>query len=190
VAGINAVTLAAHEIDPSIQVRVIWVNGGYDPGREEDAAKAHIDQGAGIIVQHTDSRAAVQVAEERGLMAFGQASDMRRFGPNVQLTAIVDRQLGRLYCYVSRARAVLNGIWKSHAVWMGIKDGAVEIAPYGPKVPEAVRKAADAVEDGIVAGTPTRSPGPIKDQKGVERDPAGPVRPTRSSKRWIGRFPA
>jgi len=63
VMGVNAFTLAAHKIDPSIQVRGIWVNSWYDPGKEADAAKAHIDQGADIIVQHTDSPAAVQVAE-------------------------------------------------------------------------------------------------------------------------------
>lgn len=170
VMGINAFTLAAHKIDPSIQVRVIWVNSWYDPGKEADAAKAHIDQGADIIVQHTDSPAAVQVAEERGLMAFGQASDMRRFGPTAQLTAIVDNWDAY---YVSRAQAVLDGTWKSHAVWMGIKDGAVEIAPYGPKVSEPVRQAAEAVKAGIVAGTLHPFTGPIQDQKGIERIPAG-----------------
>jgi simple sugar transport system substrate-binding protein len=170
VMGINAFTLAAHRIDPTIQVRVIWVNSWYDPGKEADAAKAHVDQGADIIVQHTDSPAAVQVAEERGLMAFGQASDMRRFGPNAQLTAIVDNWDAY---YVSRARAVLDDTWKSHAVWMGIKDGAVEIAPFGPKVGEAVRQAAEAVKAGIVAGSLHPFTGPIKDQKGTERIPAG-----------------
>ena len=56
---------------------MIWANTWYDPGKEADAAKAHIDQGADIVVQHTDSPAPLQVAQERGLMAFGQASDMR-----------------------------------------------------------------------------------------------------------------
>ena len=47
-------------------------------------------QGADIIVQHTDSTAPLQVAEEQGKQGFGQASDMIKFAPKAQLTAIVD----------------------------------------------------------------------------------------------------
>jgi basic membrane protein A len=90
VQGMNSFTLALRKVNPEASVSVIWVNSWYDPGKEADAAKALIDQGADIIVQHTDSPAALQIAEERGLMAFGQASDMRRFAPTAQLTAIVD----------------------------------------------------------------------------------------------------
>ena len=39
-------------------------------------------------MQHTDSPAPMQVAEKRGKLAFGQASDMKAFGPNAQLTAL------------------------------------------------------------------------------------------------------
>ena len=52
---------------PRRQIRIIWVNSWYDPGKEADAAKALIDQGADIIVQHTAVRRALQVAEERGV---------------------------------------------------------------------------------------------------------------------------
>jgi basic membrane protein A len=170
VQGINAFTIALHKIAPDATVSVIWANTWYDPGKEADAAKAHIDQGADIIVQHTDSPAALQVAEERGLMAFGQSSDMRRFAPNAQLTAIVDDWDPY---YIARAQAVLDGTWQSHGVWMSMKDGAVVIAPYGPKVPEAVAKEADALKAAIIAGTHHPFTGPIADASGKERIPAG-----------------
>ena len=53
-------------------------------------AKTLIDQGADMITQHTDSPAPLQVAQNRGVMGFGQASDMEAFAPNAQLTAIID----------------------------------------------------------------------------------------------------
>ena len=56
VRGINSFTLALRKIRPDAQVKVIWVNSWYDPGKEGDAAKALIDQGADVILQHTDSR--------------------------------------------------------------------------------------------------------------------------------------
>ena len=45
-------------------------------------------------MQHTDSPAAMQIAEQRGALAFGQDSDMIKFGPKAQLTAH-HQQLGR-----------------------------------------------------------------------------------------------
>lgn len=170
VQGINAFTIALRKVSPEAAVSVIWANTWYDPGKEADAAKAHIDQGADIIVQHTDSPAALQVAQERGLMAFGQASDMARFAPDAQLTAIVDNWTPY---YTGRFKAALDGTWASQAVWMGIKDGAVVIAPYGPKVPDAVRKEADALTAAIAAGTHHPFMGPIADAAGKERIPAG-----------------
>ncbi|MDX6751535.1 BMP family ABC transporter substrate-binding protein [Geminicoccaceae bacterium 1502E] len=170
VQGINAFTLAARKVNPDVEVRVIWASTWYDPGKEADAAKAHIDQGADIIVQHTDSPAALQVAEERGLMAFGQASDMSKFAPNAQLTAIVDNWSPY---YIKRVQAVLDGSWKSHAVWLGLKDGEVAIAPYGPKVPPEVAAEADEVQQAIIAGTRHPFDGPITDRDGKERAPAG-----------------
>ncbi len=170
VMGINAFTLAMRKLRPDAQIKVVWVNSWYDPGKEADAAKALIDQGADIISQHTDSPAALQVAEQRGVFAFGQSSDMRKFAPKAQLTAIVDNW-GPYY--IQRVQAVLDGTWKSHTVWWGLKEKMVEIAPYGPMVPEKVRAAADAVKQGIIDGTIHPFAGPIRDQSGTLRVPEG-----------------
>src|SRR5712675_3707143 len=90
VMGINATILGAQTVNPNIKVKIIWANTWFDPGKEADAAKALIDQGADIIMQHTDSPAAMQVAAQRGVLAFGQDSDMIKFGPKSQLTSILD----------------------------------------------------------------------------------------------------
>ena len=163
VSGINAFMLAAQKIRPDIEIKIVWVNSWYDPGKEADAAKALIDQGADIIVQHTDSPAALQVAEDRGVYAFGQASDMSRFAPNAQLTAIVDNWD---QYYVDRVKAVLDGIWESTDTWGGIASGMVEIAPYGPAVTPEVAAAADKVKDAIAAGELHPFAGPITNQAG------------------------
>ncbi len=170
VMGINAFTLAMRKKRPDAQIKVVWVNSWYDPGKEADAAKALIDQGADIIAQHTDSPAPLQVAEERGVSGFGQSSDMRKFAPEAQLTAIVD-DWGPYY--IERVKAVLDGTWKSHSVWYGIREGMVRIAPYGPRVPEDVRAEAEAVKQGIIDGTLHPFAGPIKDQTGKLRVPEG-----------------
>ena len=70
VRGINSFTLGLHSVNPDANVKVVWVSTWFDPGKEGDAAKTLIDQGADILTQHTDSPAPLQVAEERGILAF------------------------------------------------------------------------------------------------------------------------
>ena len=122
VMGINSFMLGAQSVNPDFKVKIVWVNTWYDPGKEADAAKVLFDQGADIIVQHTDSTAPLQVAEEQGKLGFGQASDMIKFAPKAQLTAIIDNW-GPYY--ISRVKAVLDGTWKSGDTWDGMKDGMV-----------------------------------------------------------------
>jgi len=163
IRGINAVTLAARKINPKIQVKVVWVNSWFDPGKESDAAKTLIDQGADIIFQHTDSPAPVQVAEKRGVWAVGQASDMAAFGPKAQMTAIIDNWAPY---YIARTKAVMDGTWKSSDTWNGIKPGMVKLAPYNKGLPADAVALAKSVAKGIADGSIHPFAGPIKDQSG------------------------
>jgi len=172
VRGINSFYLAAKKVNPDIQLKIVWVNTWYDPGKEGDAAKALIDQGVDIIAQHTDSPAALQVAQDRGVYGFGQASDMSGFAPEAQLTAIVDNWD---QYYIDRVQAVIDGTWESGMTWGGIDSGMVVIAPYGPAVPAEVAAAADAVKDAIAAGELHPFAGPIKNQAGELVVPEGEV---------------
>ncbi len=90
VRGINSFARGLRSVNPKASVKVVWVATWLDPGKEGDAAKALIDQGADMIVQHTDSPAPLIIAEERGVMGFGQASNMIAFAPKAQLTARVN----------------------------------------------------------------------------------------------------
>jgi len=163
VMGINATALAARKVRPDATVRVVWVHTWFDPAKEADAAKALIDQGVDIMTQHTDSPAPLQVAESRGILGFGQASDMKTYAPRAQLSAILD--LWGDY-YISRVQAVLDGTWKSQSIWYGFNEKMLAMAPYGEAVPEALRQGADAIIAGTINGSYHAFTGPIKNQKG------------------------
>jgi simple sugar transport system substrate-binding protein len=172
VQGVNAATLAARAIDPAIEMQVVWVSSWYDPGKEADAAKALMAQGVDVIMQHTDSPAPLQAAENApGVLAFGQASDMHRFAPTSQLTSIIDDW--RPY-YVKRVQAVLDGTWKSEDVWDGLATGKVVMAPYW-NMRYAVAAEAAEVERQLRLGERHAFTGPIKDRDGKERIAAGAV---------------
>jgi simple sugar transport system substrate-binding protein len=170
VSGINAFTLAARKVNPEFRTNVVWVSSWYDPAKEADAAKALFDQGADVIAQHTDSPAALQAAEQRGLMAFGQAWDMSSFAPAAHLTAI-QNDWG-IY-YIDRIQKVLDGSWASSDSWWGFKEGMLKMAPFNEKIPEDVVAASEATQAGIVDGSAPAFAGPIKDRDGTERAAAG-----------------
>ena len=74
-------------MNPDVEFSVVWVYTWEDAAKEADAAEALINQGADILMQHTDTTAPMLKAEEAGILAFGQASDMIAAGPNAQLTS-------------------------------------------------------------------------------------------------------
>ena len=164
VQGINSFILGAQSVNPDFKVKVVWVNTWFDPGKESDAAKALLDQGVDILTQHTDSTAPMQVAAERGALAFGQASDMNAFGPTTQLTSIVDNW-GPYY--LSRIKAVLDGTWTQSATWGGMADGHVVMAPYA-NMPDDVKAMAEATQAKITSGEFNPFTGPIMKQDGTE----------------------
>jgi simple sugar transport system substrate-binding protein len=161
VMGINAFMLGAQSVNPDFKLKIVWVNSWFDPGKEADAAKALFDQGADIITQHTDSTAALQVAEERGLLGFGQSSDMIKFAPKAQLTSNTDNW-GPYY--VERIKAALDGTWKPDNVWLGIKDKAVVLSPF-TNMPDDVKKMAEDTEAKIAGGWNPFT-GPVAKQDG------------------------
>ncbi|WP_296989486.1 BMP family ABC transporter substrate-binding protein, partial [Thalassospira sp. UBA1131] len=171
VRGINSFMMGAWSVNPDVQVKIVWANTWYDPGKEGDAAKALIDQGADIMVQHTDSPAPLQVAENRGVLGFGQASDMIKFAPKAQLTAIVDNWDSY---YVARAKAVADGTWESKDTWGGINTGMVEMAPY-TNMPDDVKALAEETAAKIASGEFHPFTGPIYDQAGELRVAEGEV---------------
>jgi simple sugar transport system substrate-binding protein len=164
IRGINSAYLAAKSVNPDVQFKIVWANTWFDPALEADAAATLIEQGADVLMQHTDSTAPMTIAEERGILAFGQASDMKNFGPNAQLTAIIDNWAPY---YIERTQAVLDGTWESSDTWGGIDSGMVELAPFSERIHEDVRAKAQAAADAIVAGTLHPFTGPINRQDGT-----------------------
>ena len=163
VRGINAAYLAAKSVNPDVQFKIIWVSTWFDPAKEADAATALIEQGADVIMQHTDSPAAMTIAEEKGIYAFGQASDMAQFGPNARLSSIIDNW-GPYY--VQKSTDVLNGTWESTDTWGDIASGMTEIGAFSDKIPADVQAEAQAAIDGMVDGSFHIFTGPIKKQDG------------------------
>jgi simple sugar transport system substrate-binding protein len=171
--GIDAFMLGAQSVNPDFKVKIVWVNTWFDPGKEADAAKTLVDQGADILVQHTDSPAAMQVAEKAGIHAFGQSADMASFGPKAQLASLID-EWGPYY--IKEVQAMLDGKWTKHETWAGMAEGDVVLAPLA-NMPADVKAMAEKSIDDIKSGKLVVFSGPVYKQDGTLVVKPGAVMP-------------
>jgi basic membrane protein A and related proteins len=172
IRGINAFTQGVKLTNPQAKVKVLWVQSWYNPAKEREAAQALIKSGADVLTQHTDSGAVVQLAEEKGIYAFGYNSDMSKFAQTAHLTSIISKW-GKFY--TDKALAVMSNTWKSQNVWDGISAGMVDISPMNQAIPVDVQQLVNAKRDEFIQGTAHPFDGTVKDQKGVVRVPKGKV---------------
>jgi simple sugar transport system substrate-binding protein len=168
VQGMNAFLLGMRSVNPKATLKFIMINSWYDPGKEGDAAKALIDQGCDIITQHTDSPSPLQVAQSRGIKAFGEATDMNSFAPSTQLTANVNQWGGY---YTKRMKAVIDGTWTSTDTWEGIPE-MLTMAPFR-NMPDDVKALATQTVTDITSGKNKIFVGPLTDQSGAVKLAAG-----------------
>lgn len=165
IRGINASYIHAKKANPDVEMDIVWVYTWIDPGKEADAAKALIEQGADVIMQHTDSTAPLAEAEQTpGVIGFGQASDMYQYAPSPRVSSIIDNWAPY---YIDRVGAVMNGTWESSSVWDGIADGMVKIGEMTDVIPEDVRVEAQNMADSIASGDYHPFTGPLNKQDGT-----------------------
>lgn len=164
IRGINSAYIHAKKANPNVEFSVVWVYTWFDPAKEADAAKALIEQGADVILQHTDSTAPQAAAEKAGnVYTFGQASDMSQYAPKPRLSSIIDNWAPY---YVERIQEVMDGTWKSTDTWGGIGMGMVKIGEISSVVPAEVKAEAEALRDAIGAGKYHPFTGPLNKQDG------------------------
>jgi basic membrane protein A len=147
--GINAFTLGMRSVDPKAQVKVVWLGAWFDPPKERDAAMTLFNQNVDVIAFHTGSNAVMVAAQERGKLAVAYHSDMRKVAPDAQIVAVT-HEWGAYY--TRRAKAVMDGTWKTGTVWGGVKEGMVKVDAFGPRVPKTVQQEVLKRQQDIAAG--------------------------------------
>jgi basic membrane protein A and related proteins len=147
--GINAFTLGMRSVNPTAQVKVVWLNAWFDPAREREAAMSLINQSADVLAFHTGSNAVMVAAQEKGVMAVAYHSDMRKVAPDAQIIAVT--HLWGDY-YTSRVKAALDGTWQSGRVWGGTRQGMVRVDGFGSKVPFTVRREVEGYQNDMRIG--------------------------------------
>ncbi|AWZ19356.1 bmp family protein [Roseovarius sp. TM1035] len=166
IRGINSAYIHAKKVNPDVEFKIIWAYTWFDPAKEADAATALIEQGADVILQHTDSTAPQAAAEKAGnVVTFGQASDMAEYAPFPRVSSIIDNWAPY---YIDRTQAVIDGTWESTQTWDGIGPGMVGIGEISDAVPADVKAEALALKAAMADGSYHPFTGPLKKQDGSD----------------------
>lgn len=166
--NVNGFHLGARAVNPNVETRLVYTFSWGDTTKEAAAAQALIDQGCDVLAMHLDSPIAVlQTAEAAYVYAIGFMSlGSQVFAPTAWITG-----LGLTWgdFYTENAQRVIDGTWYPGFIRKGLGEGFMEIAPFGPRVPQSVQDAVMALVAQFETGLINPFTGPIKDQDGVIR---------------------
>ena len=169
--NINAFTLGARSVKPTITTTVIFTGEWSMPVKEAEATNSLADQGIDVFTMHVDSpKVIVETAAKRGKMVCGYHVSQAKLAPNAYLTGA---EWNWTTAYKTIVDAAMTG--KPHPNFLrgGLKEGYVKMSPYGAMVAEPAKKQADDIKAKMIAGTFDIFTGPLKDNKGATVIAAG-----------------
>jgi simple sugar transport system substrate-binding protein len=169
--NINAFTMGARSVDPSITCIVIFTGDWSMPVKEAEATNSLIDQGVDVVTCHVDSpKVVVETAERRGIYTCGYHCSQATLAPKGYLTGA---EWNWEKVYTDYIKMYLSHQKIPNLVRGGLKEQIVKTSPYGPAVSEKAKQAADAVKSKFMAGTFVIYKGELKDNTGKVVIPAG-----------------
>jgi basic membrane protein A and related proteins len=171
--NINAYTMGARSVDPTITTTVIFTGDWSMPVKEAEATNSLSDQGVDVFTMHVDGpKVVVETAARRGKMVCGYHASQAKLAPAAYLTGA---EWNWLTAYTRIVDAARSGKPHPNFVRGGLRDGFVKSSPYGASVSEGARKNAEAVRAKMMAGTFDIFGGELKDNTGKVVIPKGKV---------------
>jgi simple sugar transport system substrate-binding protein len=162
ITSINAWTLGAQSVDPTIEVSVVWVNSWFDPASEQNAAKALLAQGCDVVFSNAqDTPSVITACEAAGAYVFNLNSSMVTYAPTRYL-GVVGTDWGPYF--KAQVAAHMAGTFAGAEAWLGMADKCVFVADWSKDLsPEIVAKITEA-QAKIESGAFSPFTGPITDQ--------------------------
>ena len=169
--NINAFTMGARSVDPSITTRVIFTGEWSMPVKEAEASTSLIDQGVDVLTCHVDSpKVIVETAEKRGVFSCGYHASQAALAPKGYLTGA---EWDWATPYTAQIKAAQAGAAMPNFLRGGLKDGYVKLSPYGAAVGATAKAKADEIKAAMLKGTYVIFKGGLKDNKGATVIAAG-----------------
>jgi basic membrane protein A and related proteins len=174
IAMANAWQLGAQQINPAVKTRVVFSNDWIDPAKGQRSAQALVSNGAKALTSFMAGPGTLApVAKSQNVPFAALDVDMRQYAPKQYLTSVL---LDWAPWMKAQVAAILAHKWKSGSYLLTLQNGGIKLAPWGDAFKSASaadRKKVEAALKGISDGSRNTFQGPIKDQSGKVRVPAG-----------------
>lgn len=177
--NINAFELGAQSVNPDATTTVIFTGSWSDPAAGTNAANSLIDGGVDVVAQHQDStKTIIGVCEDRGVKSVGIHADASELAPEGWLTGAV-WNWGDLFVDMTKTALAgeFDGSQYDGKYRGGLKEGVVDIAPFGKNVSQEIQDTVNTAKEQIISGELFPFEGEVKDQDGTVKIEAG-VRPS------------
>jgi simple sugar transport system substrate-binding protein/basic membrane protein A len=179
IANIDAFELGAKSVNPDAKTYTVNTSNWCDPAKQALAAQSLLSQGVDVITQHQDcTGTVVKAAEAAGVYTVGYHADGSALAPKGWLTGS-EWNWGPLY--VDIVKTALAGKFtgsKYNANYrVGFKTGQNPFvqSKFGPAVTPETKAAVAKAKAAISAPDGSPFVGPVRDQAGKVRIPAGTV---------------
>ncbi len=169
--NINAFTLGARSVDPTITTQVIFTGEWSMPVKEAEATNSLADQGADVVTCHVDGpKVVMETGAKRGMYLCGYHASQAPLAPDMYLTGA---EWDWPATYTKLVTDFMAGTPIPNIVRGGLKEAIVKTSAYGPAVSAEARKNADAVKAEFMKGDVVLYKGGLKDNTGGVVIPAG-----------------
>ncbi|KAF0282993.1 BMP family ABC transporter substrate-binding protein [Spiribacter roseus] len=182
--NINAFTLGARSVDPTIETQVLYTGDWNLPTREAEATNGLADQNVDVVTCHVDSPMVVaEQCASRGVYFCGYHASQAELAGDYYLTGA---EWNWEVPYRRMVEAVQNGDTPEQFLRGGLSDGFVRSSDYGPDVTAAARENAEAIRTRMMDGDFVIFEGPMRDNAGNTVIEPGVAREQRDT--WLERM--
>jgi simple sugar transport system substrate-binding protein len=168
-ASVNSFALGCQASHKGCTVKTVLTSSWYDPPKETEAATTLVNGGVDVMYGLTDDPAYETVATKHSLWNFGSYQYASNAISKWYVTGVV---WNWTKIYTDFAKGILAGTWKAKTDVTGLGVGS-GIASWGPNVPANVKSAVAAVQAKLKSGALNPFKGPLYDQSGKLKVPAG-----------------
>jgi len=171
--NVNAFHLGARSVNPDVETTFVLTNDWCDPAKQATAVQTLVDADIDVITQHQDcTKTIVEAAERAGVWVTGYHYDASEAAPNAWLTG-ASWNWGPIIAEI--VGEIRSGVYQSSIMLAGLEAGWVKLAPFGSSVSDDVRQVVLDTVEGLRDGSIKPFAGPVYDQNGNIRIPAGAI---------------
>lgn len=140
----------AKYVNPQIDVKTAMTGSFSDVAKMKEMTTSLINQGVDVVMGDANqaSLGAIQAAQEKKVLAIGYGSDLNNVAPDTVATSAIQSWAKAM---VALGKIVQEGKYEPKVYYMGVKEGAVYLAPYhgfdGKIAAETKNKINQIIED-------------------------------------------